>query len=70
MLKNERVNWEIREEFKRFMEGAWWHSGLAPPSAQGVNLETPDRVPRWAPCMEPASPSASVSASLYKLCLS
>ena len=24
----------------------------------------PDRVPRWAPCMEPASPSACVSASL------
>ena len=40
-------------------------SGLAPPrSAQGVILETWDRVPRRAPCMEPASPSACVSASL------
>ena len=41
-----------------------WLGGLAPPSAQGVILETGDRVPRWAPCMEPASPSACVSASL------
>ena len=37
-------------------------SGLAPPSAQGVILESRDRVPRRrAPCMEPASPSAWVS---------
>ena len=41
-----------------------WLSGLAPPSAQGMTLETRDRVPRQAPCMEPASPSACVSASL------
>ena len=34
------------------------------PAAQGVILETRDRVPRQAPCMEPASPSACVSASL------
>ena len=34
------------------------------PSAQGVILETRDRVPHWAPYMEPASPSACVSASL------
>ena len=39
-----------------------WCSGLALPAAQGVILETLDRVPRWAPCMEPASPSACVSA--------
>ena len=39
-------------------------SGLVPPSAQGVILETRDRVPRQAPCVEPASPSACVSASL------
>ena len=37
-----------------------WLSGLAPPSAQGVILETWDRVPRPAPCMELASPSACV----------
>ena len=41
-----------------------WLSGLAPPSAQGVILETRERVPRLAPCMEPDSPSACVSASL------
>ena len=41
-----------------------WLSGLAPPSAWGVILKTRDQVPRWAPCMEPASPSACVSASL------
>ena len=37
---------------------------LALPLAQGVILGTWDRVPRWAPCMELASPSARVSASL------
>ena len=31
------------------------------PSAQGVILGTRDRVPRRDPCMEPASPSASLS---------
>uniref|UniRef100_A0A8C0MN91 Nuclear receptor coactivator n=1 Tax=Canis lupus familiaris TaxID=9615 RepID=A0A8C0MN91_CANLF len=41
-----------------------WLSGLAPPSAQGLILETRDQVPRRASCMEPASPSACVSASL------
>ena len=34
----------------------WWLSGLVPPSAQGVILETRDRVPHGAPCVEPASP--------------
>ena len=37
---------------------------LVLPSAQGVILETQDPVPHWAPCMEFASPSACVSASL------
>ena len=46
-----------------------WRSGLAPPAAQGVILETLDRVPRPAPRVGPASPSACVSASL-SLCLS
>ena len=42
-----------------------WLSGLVPPSAQGVILETQDRVLHRAPCMEPASPPSSyVSASL------
>ena len=43
----------------------WWPSSLVPPSAQGVILETWDQVPCPAPCMEPASPSAYVSASLF-----
>ena len=34
------------------------------PLAQGAILESRDRVPHQAPCMEPASPSACVSASL------
>ena len=41
-----------------------WLSSLAPPSAQGLVLETRDRVPRRAPCMEPVSPSACVSVYL------
>ena len=35
-------------------------SGLVLPAAQGVILETWDRVPHQAPCMDPASPSACV----------
>ena len=31
-------------------------SGLVLPSAWSGILETRDQVPRWAPCMEPASP--------------
>ena len=34
------------------------------PLAQGVTLGSQDQVPRRAPCMEPAFPSACVSASL------
>ena len=34
------------------------------PLAQGMILGSQDRVLHWAPCMEPASPSACVSASL------
>ena len=48
------------------MGGGWipWLSGLAPPSAWGLILETRDPVPHQASCMEPASPSACVSAPL------
>ena len=42
----------------------WWLSGLALPAAQGVILETLDRVPLRALWGEPASPSACVLASL------
>ena len=41
-----------------------WRSGLVRPAAWGMILEAWDRDPRRAPCMEPASPSACVSASL------
>ena len=34
------------------------------PLAQGVILESRDQVLHWAPCLEPASPSAYISASL------
>ena len=41
------------------------------PLAQGMILESQDQVPHRAPCMEPASPSACVSASLSVcVCLS
>ena len=43
---------------------AGWLSSLVPAFSLGVILETWDRVPHQAPCMEPASPSACVSASL------
>ena len=46
----------------------WGHLGGSAvkrlPSAQVVTLESQDRVPPQVPCMEPASPSAWVSASL------
>ena len=41
-----------------------WPSGLAQPSARGVNLETQDPVPRRAPCMEPTFLSLPVSLPL------
>ena len=59
--------------FKIVIEGKpGWLSGLVSPSAQGLILETQDRVPCQAPCMKPASPSAfvSVSVSLLSVCLS
>ena len=46
-----------------------WLSGLVLLSAQAVILETQDQVPLRAPYMEPASPSACVSASLSSLCI-
>ena len=61
-----------RQETIRGMESErqpGWLSGLVPPSVQGMILETRDQVPRRAPCVEPASPSACVSLPL-SLCLS
>ena len=47
---------------------AQWFSatGLAPPSAQGMILETQDWVPHQASCVEPVSSSACVSASVSR----
>ena len=44
-------------------------SGLALPLAQGVILETRDRVPCQAPCMEPASPSGCGILGVLFVCL-
>ena len=48
-------------QFRKWLVGdpwvAQWFSG-------GVILETEDQVPHRDPCMEPASPSTCVSASL------
>ena len=47
------------------MKGRLGGSVVEPlPSGQGVILESWNQVPHRAPCMEPASPSACVSASL------
>ena len=40
-----------------------WLSGLAPPSVQGLILETRDGVLHQALCMEPTSVSAMLSLS-------
>ena len=49
-------------------EGGWgkprWLSSLAPAFSPSMILGSRDQVPCRAPCMEPASPSACVSASL------
>ena len=53
----------------KFFPGHLGGSGVKRlPLAQGMILESQDQVPHWAPCMEPASPSTCVSASL-SLCL-
>ena len=58
-------NWRTPQIGKESLLGQpRWHNGLALPSAQGTILETRDRIPRHAPCMEPASLSACASASL------
>ena len=61
----------MRKSSSRFFDSGQpqWRTGLAPPAAQGMILEILDPVPRQALCMEPASPSACVSAFL-SLCVS
>ena len=61
------ICWQIELQLKNIQKrgslggAAFWRL----PLAQGAILETWDRIPRWSPCMEPASPSAYVSASLF-----
>ena len=62
-VSHESINKILKKKKKKKTGQAQWLSGLALPSAQGVILEIWDRVPSQAPCMEPASPSACVSAS-------
>ena len=51
--------------FKKYkLWDAWVAQGLSLPSAQVIIPESWNRVPHWAPCREPASPSACVTASL------
>ena len=52
------------EKENQIWGAARWLSSLALPLAQGLILETQDQVPLGAPCMEPASLSACVSAVL------
>ena len=47
---------ELDLKYRQLQPG--WHSA----AAQDVILESQDRVPLLSPCMEPASPSACVSA--------
>ena len=59
------ISYTSQSIFKRHKRGQpWWRSGLVLPAAQGMILETLDRVSCRAPCMEPPFPSACVSASL------
>ena len=46
------------------IQGGGHLGGSALSSAQSVIPGSWDQVPRWAPCMEPASSAACVSASL------
>ena len=64
-IKGANVIEEERKVFRTEDAGSLGGSAVEHlPSAQGVILESWDRVPHRAPCMEPASPSAGASASL------
>ena len=60
----------IRGNLKLFDWDVWVAQCLEHlPWAQGVILESWDRVPHWAPCEEPASSSACVSTSSLSVSL-
>ena len=54
----------VKDDTKEGQGIPGWLSSLEPAFGPGLILESRDRVPRWAPCMEPTSPSACVSVSL------
>ena len=54
----------MKDEPRMNIPVLWLGHDPGDPSAQGMILETQDRVPHRAPCMEPASPPACVSGSL------
>ena len=57
--------WITKINIKKTSSGQpQWPSSIALPSAQGMILETQVQVLHQTPCMEPASPSACVSAPL------
>ena len=62
------INPHINIDFKRALVGTgedtWVAQWLGLPWAQVMILRSCDRVPHWACCMEPASSSAYVSASV------
>ena len=61
----EGINWDDNFDVKYKLQGHLGGSVVERlPSAQGVISQFRDRVLHRAPCMEPASPSACVSASL------
>ena len=62
-MKRQATDWD-KVLIRPILGQPRWRSGLAKHAAWGVILETLDGVPRRALCMEPASPSACVSASL------
>ena len=70
-LEGQERGLQIFESFIKILDtgAAQWLSGLAPAFGSGLILEAWDRVSCWVPCMEPASPSACVSARPH-LCVS
>ena len=64
-VSHEYVNKIVKKKFKKTSEGHLSGSMVGRlPLAQGTTLGSQDGVPHRAPWVEPASPSACVSASL------
>ena len=61
---NLSCKWQKISQIKSLQKPGKHLGGCLQLRAQGMTLESRDRVPPRAPCMEPASPSACVSSSL------